>query len=130
MCGILITSGIAQAFSHRHLESLRRRGPDEIGFWSDGRIHIGHTRLAIIGLDRRSTEPIENRTHVIAYNGETYNFHQLRRRLEAEGGPVSAANDAEVVLQAWSRWGEKVLLETTRFPSLRIPAPPYTVSLT
>jgi asparagine synthase (glutamine-hydrolysing) len=115
MCGILIAAGISQPFSHRYLESLRRRGPDEIGFWSNGSVFIGHARLAIIGLDRRSTEPLENETHVIAYNGETYNFLDLKRRLEAEDGPVPAANDAEVVLRAWSRWGERVLREMHGF---------------
>jgi asparagine synthase (glutamine-hydrolysing) len=109
MCGVIVTAGLTQPFSHRYLESLRPRGPDDVGFWSNGSVHIGATRLAIIGLDRRSTGPLENDTHVLTYNGETYNFLELKRRLKEEGLDLPAANDAGVVLNAWSRWGEKAL---------------------
>ena len=70
MCGILVSSGLHRSFHHRLLRSLRRRGPDEIGFWSDERVQMAHARLSIIGLDERGTEPMENETHVLIYNGE------------------------------------------------------------
>ena len=115
MCGILVTCGGRQTFHHRLLNGLRRRGPDSIGFWSDDRVHLAHTRLAIVGLDDRGIEPLENDTHVLAYNGEIYNFLELSRRLAAEGVDVGYANDAWVLLHAWSRWGEKVLADMTGF---------------
>jgi asparagine synthase (glutamine-hydrolysing) len=109
MCGILVTSGIDQPFHHRQLRSLQKRGPDEIGFWSDDRVQMAHARLSIIGLDERGTEPLENDRHVLIYNGEIYNFHEIKDRLNAEGDPVSGANDAEVLLHGWTRWGSDVL---------------------
>ena len=108
MCGILITSGLPGAFSHRALKSLRKRGPDEIGFWSDDRLHVGHTRLSIIGLDERGTQPMENERHVLAFNGEIYNFASIKRRLDDEGIHVSGVSDTEVLLHAWTRWGASI----------------------
>lgn len=115
MCGILLTAGIGRPFHHRLLKSLRRRGPDEIGFWGDQHVDIGHARLAIIGLDERGVEPLENERYVLAYNGEIYNFTDLRDRLHAEGDPVAGANDAEVLLQAWTRYGADILRDCTGF---------------
>lgn len=115
MCGILITAGIGRPFHHRQLRSLRRRGPDEIGFWADDGVRMAHARLAIIGLDERGVEPLENESHVLAYNGEIYNFHDIQRRLGEAGVPVTGANDAEVLLHAWTHWGPQVLTELTGF---------------
>src|SRR5271155_2833364 len=115
MCGILITSGLSGSFHHRLLRSLRKRGPDEIGFWADGRIQMAHSRLAVIGLDERSTEPLENDTHVLSYNGEIYNFVELRKRMEDEGKPMEGANDAAVLLEGWSRWGPDILAQLSGF---------------
>src|SRR5438309_378015 len=115
MCGIFIAAGLPGSFSHRALKSLRKRGPDEIGFWSDDVVHVGHTRLSIIGLDERGTQPMENERHVIAFNGEIYNFADIKRRLDAEGIHVSGVSDTEVLLHAWSRWGQSILKDLTGF---------------
>jgi asparagine synthase (glutamine-hydrolysing) len=115
MCGILVTSGVGRPFHHRLLNGLKKRGPDSVGFWSDGRTNLAHTRLAILGLDERGVEPLENDTHVLAYNGEIYNFLDLSRRLAAEGARITFANDAETLLEGWARWGEKILFEMTGF---------------
>ncbi|MCA0375897.1 MAG: asparagine synthase (glutamine-hydrolyzing) [Gemmatimonadetes bacterium] len=109
MCGILVGVGLDAPFSHRSLAPLRRRGPDQLGFWTDGRVQMGLTRLAIIGLDERAAGPLENATHVLAYNGEIYNFVALRDALSREGIVLPGANDAEVLLHAWTRWGAAVL---------------------
>src|SRR5262245_5094779 len=101
MCGILVTYGSETPFHHRLLRGLRKRGPDSVGFWSDGKLNMGHTRLAIVGLDERGIEPLENDTHVLAYNGEIYNFIQLNDRLVAEGVAASGTNDAETLLHLW-----------------------------
>jgi asparagine synthase (glutamine-hydrolysing) len=105
MCGILVSYAPTIPFHHRLLNGLKRRGPDSVGFWSDGKLHMAHTRLAIVGLDERGIEPLENDTHVLVYNGEIYNFLEVNRRLAAEGVHVSGANDAETLLYAWSHWG-------------------------
>src|SRR5205085_9131415 len=67
------------------------------------------TRLSVIGLDDRGDGPFENDTHVLAYNGEIYNFEEIRRRLEGDGMALRHANDGEVLLHAWSRWGPDIL---------------------
>jgi asparagine synthase (glutamine-hydrolysing) len=115
MCGILVTSHLEGPFHHRMLQTLRKRGPDEIGFWADDFIRLGHTRLAIIGLDERSTEPLEDENFVLAFNGEIYNFIEIRDRLEAQGAAWTGINDAGVLLRAWSRWGADILRELTGF---------------
>ena len=115
MCGILVTAGVNAPFHHRQLRSLRKRGPDEIGFWSDASVQMAHARLSIIGLDERGTEPLEDERHVLIYNGEMYNFHDVKDQLIAEGVPTSGANDAEVLLHGWTHWGPKVLDEMVGF---------------
>jgi asparagine synthase (glutamine-hydrolysing) len=120
MCGILVTSRLNRPFHHRQLKSLKRRGPDEIGFWSDQHVQIAHSRLSIIGLDERGTQPLENDRHVLAYNGEIYNFAEIRNKLSAAGVQVPGVTDSEVLLHAWSLWGAKVLTELQGFWSFVI----------
>jgi len=115
MCGILVLAGDERPFHHGHLRSLRKRGPDDVGFWADEDVRIGHTRLAVIGLDERGTQPLENATHVLAYNGEIYNFNEIERRLRAEGSVVRGASDAEILLHAWSQWGRAILPDLQGF---------------
>ena len=115
MCGILVLCGVAQPFHHGHLRGLRRRGPDGIGFWSDHTVSIGHARLAIIGLDERGAQPLESSTHVLAYNGEIYNFNAIAQRLRAAGIAVTGSSDAEVLLHAWGYRGAEILRELEGF---------------
>lgn len=115
MCGILVTHRLERPFTHRTLRALRRRGPDEIGFWSDDALHVGHTRLSIIGLDERGTQPMENERHVLAFNGEIYNFAAIHARLAAAGVRVSGVSDAEVLLHAWTTFGPAILRDLTGF---------------
>lgn len=109
VCGILVASGLDRPFHDRLLGRLRRRGPDGLGFWTDGRTHLAHTRLAVVGLGEHGAEPVENATHVLAFNGEIYNFLDIARRVTAKGDKTHFGSDAEVLLEAWSLWGEVVL---------------------
>ena len=115
MCGILATRGGSTAFHHRQLAGLRRRGPDAIGYWSNQDIHLGHTRLSIIGLDERGDQPMENERHVIAFNGEIYNFEEIRDQLVAKGICIRGTTDTEILLHAWSLWGQECLVKFTGF---------------
>ncbi len=115
MCGLLLTSGLERPFSHVDLASLRSRGPDAIGYWSHQGVNVAQTRLAIVGLDERSNQPVENESHVLAYNGEVYNFEEIRGRLAAEGLLLPGANDAVTLLHAWSRWGRAILADLCGF---------------
>jgi len=108
MCGILVQHG-DEPFHHKQLEALRRRGPDAVGYWINRDIALAHARLSILGLDERGTEPIENDTHVLAYNGEIYNYLDVNRQLESASIHPRWSGDTETLLQAWSTWGDKSL---------------------
>lgn len=103
MCGILVAVGRAP-FHHRMAESLRKRGPDALGFWTDGTVNLAHARLAIVGDPARATGPLENASCVLAYNGEVYNFGDLGDTLGIPG-----ASDSEVLLEGWTRHGPSFL---------------------
>ncbi len=113
MCGIFVSSDKNKSFHHRQLQSLKRRGPDEVGFWADEHVRIAHTRLAIIGLDDRGIQPIENERHVLAFNGEIYNFVEVKNQLAQAGVRVSGVTDSEVLLHAWTLWGPAALQRLT-----------------
>ena len=115
MCGILAIGGHDQPFHNGLLKSLRKRGPDSIGFWANSRTQLAHSRLAILGLDERGEQPQENASHVIAYNGEIYNFHEIRKRIEARGVRIRGGSDTEVLLQAWTLWGRAILKDFNGF---------------
>jgi asparagine synthase (glutamine-hydrolysing) len=114
MCGILAIRNGPVAH-HRQLASLRRRGPDAIGYWVSPDISLCHTRLSIIGLDERGTQPLENERHVIGFNGEIYNFEEIRSSLGACKVQVTGATDTEVLLHAWTKWGTEILPRLTGF---------------
>jgi len=91
----------------RMIERIRYRGPDDEGTWVDGPIGFGHCRLSILDLSARGHQPFvtDDGQGVLTYNGEVYNFPQLRRELEAEGVRFRSSCDTEVVLYALHRWG-------------------------
>ena len=109
MCGLIVTAGLDRPFSHSLLGSLRKRGPDALGFWSNGHVNLGHTRLAILGLGHDNDEPLENERYVLAYNGEIYNFEKIKTKLEPKVTLPPHANDAVVLLEGWRAFGDKVL---------------------
>ncbi len=95
-------------------DAIAHRGPDGEGHYIDGPLALGHRRLAIIDLSEAGHQPMatEDGRFVIAYNGEVYNFNELRIELEASGHRFHSRTDSEVVLKAMAHWGEGAL---TRF---------------
>lgn len=91
----------------RMTQVLVHRGPDGEGVWSEGPIGLGHRRLAIIDLSPLGHQPMmtQDRRYVMSYNGEVYNFRELRVELEALGFPFHSRTDTEVVLNAIAAWG-------------------------
>lgn len=87
--------------------TLRHRGPDDHGVAMVGPAGLGHTRLSIIDLSAAGHQPMqsEDQCVTISYNGETYNFREVRRSLEASGVQFRSRSDTEVVLRAFVRWG-------------------------
>ena len=116
MCGIAGIVGLhpvpgREELVGRMLEALGHRGPDDRGIWSarGEEAALGSCRLSILDLSAAGHQPMVTSDYAISYNGEIYNFAELRRELEADGVEFCSQSDTEVVLRAWERWGEKSL---------------------
>jgi asparagine synthase (glutamine-hydrolysing) len=94
-------------------ECLRSRGPDAADTWisDDGRVGLGHRRLAIIDLSPGGAQPMRRGERVLIFNGEIYNYRELRARLEANGRTFTSQSDTEVVLALYDEKGEAMLPE-------------------
>jgi asparagine synthase (glutamine-hydrolysing) len=114
MCGILGTLPATDAvFFKNSLDKLIHRGPDSFGIWSDeSNVSLGHRRLAILDLSQNASQPFFDVTKrfSIVYNGEIYNFIEIRNELEKKGYQFQSESDTEVLLYAFIEWGEKCLL--------------------
>src|SRR5262245_60790233 len=97
--------------ARRMVHRMRARGPDSEGLVScDGAV-LAHRRLAILDLDPRANQPMvsDDRRFVIVFNGEIYNFRDLRRNLEYDGVKFHTASDTEVLLALYARHAEAML---------------------
>jgi len=105
MCGIAGFNWMNQSALEDMVESLRHRGPDDRGFYLDDHASLGHTRLSILDLSEKGHQPMHFENLSIVYNGEIYNFHQLRKELESYGYRFTSGTDTEVILAGYHRWG-------------------------
>jgi asparagine synthase (glutamine-hydrolysing) len=117
MCGIaglIHTDGapVSPVTLQRMTDAVAHRGPDGEGHWIEGNVGLGHRRLAIIDLSPAGHQPMVNADHrfVLSYNGEIYNFRELRSELEALGYWFRSNSDTEVLLNALAAWGDKALI--------------------
>jgi asparagine synthase (glutamine-hydrolysing) len=114
MCGIagivnLDDHAVSPVILQKMTDAIAHRGPDGEGHWIERNVGLGHRRLAIIDLSPAGHQPMISSDHryVLSYNGEVYNFRELRTELEAEGFWFRSKTDSEVVLYALSHWGVK-----------------------
>jgi len=109
IAGILNVDGksVAPVMLRRMTDAIIHRGPDGEGSFIDGPLGLGHRRLAIIDLSPAGHQPMltADGRFVISYNGEIYNFQELRAELEAHGHQFHSKTDSEVLLNAWVEWG-------------------------
>lgn len=121
MCGIFGFTHKDQSIDSNQkmqsaLSALRHRGPDDQGIEtfkvSDGIVALGHARLSIIDLSSGGHQPrsTANGRYSIVFNGEIYNYRELRQELKNAGLTFSTESDTEVLLSAWVQWGSKSLL--------------------
>ena len=115
MCGI---AGCYQQSDGRKLadvmtDRIAHRGPDAGDVWSheDERVsmHLGHRRLSIIDLSAAADQPFRKGSLALLYNGELYNYKELRAELQAAGATFRTSSDTEVVLEGWRHWGPAAL---------------------
>jgi len=110
MCGIV--GGVsreadwpARDTSLQAVASLRHRGPDATGLYESGPVFLGHARLSILDLDARANQPMCRANHVVTFNGEIYNFREIRKDLEARGCRLTTESDTETLLHAYAVYG-------------------------
>ncbi|HDM78750.1 MAG TPA: asparagine synthase (glutamine-hydrolyzing) [Deltaproteobacteria bacterium] len=113
ICGIFNLNG--DPVEHRHIkamaDSLAHRGPDDEGIFIDVNIALGHRRLAVLDVSPAGHQPMTTADGqiVIVYNGEIYNFLEIRRELEGLGYHFKSRGDTEVLLNAYNEWGIDVV---------------------
>jgi asparagine synthase (glutamine-hydrolysing) len=119
-CGFIQTDRVIEPYAmkvvvERMADTLMHRGPDDSGSWVDvyAGIALGHRRLSIIDLSPEGHQPMTSPSgrYVIAYNGEIYNFRELRLELERGGVTWRGHSDTEVMLAAFEAWGVERALE-------------------
>lgn len=111
MCGILGTvPAIDFAFFNRALTLLSHRGPDSMGALDiDGKVILGHTRLAVIDVSPDASQPFKYEHLTVVLNGEIYNYPELKDELKTAGYTFTTQSDTEVVAAAYLKWGPACL---------------------
>ena len=107
--------GIAGIVGHENvgridemLKVQKHRGPDNTSMWNDNLIQLGHNRLSIIDLSEDANQPFENDNYVLVFNGEIYNYLEIKSELEKEYS-FKTNSDTEVLLMAYQKWGKECL---------------------
>jgi asparagine synthase (glutamine-hydrolysing) len=116
MCGIagvlnLNGAPVNEAVLRKMTDAVAHRGPDGEGWYTDHHVGLGHRRLAIIDLSPGGRQPMASADgrYVVTYNGELYNYRELRMELTDLGHRFRTQSDTEVLLAAWAQWGAKAL---------------------
>ena len=109
MCGIAGFNWHDPQRLKKMIQSLRHRGPDGEGEYLDDFVSLGHKRLTIIDLSSAGQQPMPNEDESLwlIYNGEVYNYLELREELKREGHRFRSKTDSEVILHAYETWGEE-----------------------
>jgi len=107
MCGFILTNISKDIKDHSKI--LKHRGPDDTGFFKDNNIKIIFNRLSILDLKKRSNQPFRFKNFIIVFNGEIYNYIELKRELTRLGYKFITTSDTEVLLYCYIEWGNKCL---------------------
>ena len=111
MCGVAGFTYRNEELIRKMTDSIRHRGPDDEGIYTDDNVSLGHRRLSILDLSQAGHQPmcsVDGRL-VIVHNGEVYNFRDIRTQLEVKGYRFKSDSDTEVILYAYSEWGRECL---------------------
>ena len=110
MCGIvgfISSKGEKGKIIKKMTDRLIHRGPDEEGFYIDENIALGHRRLSIIDLDN-GKQPISNKKFVVIFNGEIYNYMELKAELIEKKYKFETDSDTEILLHGYEEWGNNL----------------------
>lgn len=120
MCGIVgfvdnKTKTKKEAIIKNMADKIAHRGPDSEGFYNDSVVSLGHRRLSIIDLSEKGTQPIynEDKSKVIVFNGEIYNYKEIKEELLKKGHKFKTETDTEVIIHGYEEYGVEL------FPKLR-----------
>ncbi len=107
MCGIIGFNWEDKALIKKMANSIKSRGPDGYGYYTDKNITLGHRRLAIIDLSKKGKQPMSDNEGAIwiTFNGEIYNYKELRKELESFGHKFKSNTDTEVILYTYKQYG-------------------------
>ncbi|MCR5356789.1 MAG: asparagine synthase (glutamine-hydrolyzing) [Lachnospiraceae bacterium] len=113
MCGIfgVINKKIDRELADKCVDRMSHRGPDGRGVWQEKDVTLGHRRLAILDLTENGTQPMmyDDGRYVLVFNGEIYNFVEIRDELKEKGYGFFSDSDSEVILASYIEWKEKCL---------------------
>lgn len=115
ICGVLNFDGreVDSALLKKMTDSIAHRGPDGEGWYQSKGLGFGHRRLAIVDLSPLGHQPMvsQDTRYALTYNGEIYNFREIRSELISKGYSFLSQTDSEVVLHAWAEWGQACVLK-------------------
>ncbi len=113
MCGIfgVINKKIDRDLADKCVDRMAHRGPDGRGVWQEKGTTLGHRRLAILDLSENGTQPMtyDDGRYVLVFNGEIFNFLEIREELKNKGYDFKSDSDSEVLLASYKEWNEKCL---------------------
>lgn len=105
MCGIAGFNWNNRKVIEKMAEAMQHRGPDDEGLYIDDNVSLGHRRLSVIDTSQKGHQPMKFENLIIVYNGEIYNFEELKEQLISFGYDFTSGTDTEVVLYSYHRWG-------------------------
>ena len=109
MCSIAgITKGNSAKEVHSMLQTMKHRAPDDLGVFNDKNISLGMGRLSIIDLKSKNLCPYQNDKIILSFNGEIYNYKEIRKDLKKKGYQFKTTSDTEVLGNAWDKWGKNI----------------------
>ena len=115
MCGIFgaVNANIDEKLARTCTERLYHRGPDGSGLWQENGVTLGHRRLAILDLSDKGLQPMAyaDGRYMLVFNGEIYNFIEVRKELLTKGYTFTSESDSEVLLAAYVEWKEQCVLK-------------------
>ncbi|MCK5039969.1 MAG: asparagine synthase (glutamine-hydrolyzing) [Candidatus Aenigmarchaeota archaeon] len=109
MCGISGFNWCDKILVKNMNKSIKHRGPDGDGFFLDDNISLGHVRLSILDLSEKGKQPMKDEEGelIVTFNGEIYNFEEIKKILEKKGYSFNSGTDTEVIIYAYKEWGTK-----------------------